>query len=109
MLFLLIPVVRDDLHVFFVRISETSAGPLVMLPFSVLIILVKDEMCWSFVHHILLAPTGALVVMMVYYIYIYPRQLFQIFTQSIDAIDVTSVTPSRLNSIIMHLMSQDAD
>ena len=27
------------------------------------------------------------------------RQLFQIFTQSIDAIDVTSVTLSRLNSI----------
>ena len=53
-------------------------------------------MCWSFVHHILLAPTGALVVMMVYYIYIYPRQLFQIFTQSIDTIDVTSVTQSRL-------------
>ena len=33
-------------------------------------------------------------------LYIYPqRQLFQIFTQSIDAIDVTSVTLSRLNSI----------
>ena len=31
---------------------------------------------------------------------IYPQQpLFQIFTQSIDAIDVTSVTRSRLNSI----------
>ena len=45
----------------------------------------------------LLAPTGALVVMIVYYIYI--RPLFQIFTQSIDAIDVTSVTLSRLNSI----------
>ena len=41
-----------------------------------------------------LAPTGALVLMMVYYIYIYPRPLFQIFTQSIDAIDVTSVTLS---------------
>ena len=42
-----------------------------------------------------LPPTGALVVMMVYYIYIYiypQHQLFQIFTQSIDAIDVTSVT-----------------
>ena len=37
---------------------------------------------WS----LLLAPTGALVVMMVYYISI--RPLFQIFTQSIDAIDV---------------------
>ena len=49
----------------------------------------------------LLAPTGALVVMMVYYIYIYLyiRPLFQIFTQSLDAIDVTSVTLSRLNSI----------
>ena len=45
----------------------------------------------------LLAPTGALVLMMVYYIYI--RPLFQIFTQSLDAIDVTSVTLSRLNSI----------
>ena len=33
-------------------------------------------------------------------LYIYPkRQLFQTFTQSIDAIDVTSVTLSRLNSI----------
>ena len=41
----------------------------------------------------LLAPTGALIliVMMVYYTYIYPRPLFQIFTQSLDAIDVTSV------------------
>ena len=38
----------------------------------------------------LLAPIGALVLMMVYYIYI--RPLFQIFTQSLDAIDVTSVT-----------------
>ena len=45
----------------------------------------------------LLAPTGALVLMMVYYIYIHP--LFQIFTQSLDAIDVTSVTLSRLNTI----------
>ena len=35
--------------------------------------------------------------MMVYYLYI--RPLFQIFTQSLDAIDVTSVTLSRLNSI----------
>ena len=33
-------------------------------------------------------------------LYIYPwRQLFQIFTQSIDAIDVTSVTLRRLNSL----------
>ena len=47
---------------------------------------------------VLLAPTGALVLMMVYYIS-RQRQLFQIFTQSIDAIDVTSVTLSRLNSI----------
>ena len=39
---------------------------------------------------LLLAPTGALVLMMVYYLYI--RPLFQIFTQSLDAIDVTSVT-----------------
>ena len=31
----LTPVVRDDLHVFFVRISETSARSLVRLPFSV--------------------------------------------------------------------------
>ena len=47
---------------------------------------------------LLLAPTGALVMMMVYYISA-QRQLFQIFTQTIDAIDVTSVTLSRLNSI----------
>ena len=40
----------------------------------------------------LLAPTGALIVMLCYYRYV---QLFQIFTQSIDAIDVTSVTLSR--------------
>ena len=46
----------------------------------------------------LLAPTGALVLMMVYYISA-ARQLFQIFTQSLVAIDVTSVTLSRLNSI----------
>ena len=37
--------------------------------------------------------------MTVYYIYIYPRPLFQIFTQSLDAIDVTSVTLRHLNSI----------
>ena len=48
---------------------------------------------------LLLASTGALIVMMVYYIYIRSRPLFQIFTQSIDAIDVTSVTLSCLNSI----------
>ena len=47
--------------------------------------------------YLLLAPTGALVLMMVYYIYIHP--LFQIFAQSLDAIDVTSVTLKRLNSI----------
>ena len=42
----------------------------------------------------LLTPTGALIVMMCYYIF--SRQpLFEIFTQSIDAIDVTSVTRSR--------------
>ena len=51
--------------------------------------------------HSFLAPTGALVLMVVYYIYIYIyiRPLFQIFTQSIDAIDVTSVSLSCLNSI----------
>ena len=38
-------------------------------------------------------------MMMVYYISICPNPLFQIFTQSLDAIDVTSVTLSRLNSI----------
>ena len=32
-------------------------------------------------------------------LYLYIRPLFQIFTQSIDAIDVTTVTLSRLNSI----------
>ena len=47
----------------------------------------------------LLAPTGALVLMMVYYISARRRQLFQIFTQSLDAIDVTSVTLKRLNSV----------
>ena len=46
----------------------------------------------------LLAPIGALVLMMVYYISA-ATQLFQIFTQSHDAIDVTSVTLRRLNSI----------
>ena len=45
----------------------------------------------------LLAPTGALVLMMVYYISA-ARQLFQIFTQSLDAIDVTSVTLKRFNA-----------
>ena len=34
--------------------------------------------------------------MMVYYI---SNPIFQMFTQSLDAIDVTSVTLSRLNSI----------
>ena len=38
-------------------------------------------------------------MMLVYYISIYWQPLFQIFTQSLDAIDVKSVTPSRLNSI----------
>ena len=47
----------------------------------------------------LLAPTGALILMMVYYISIHPGHFFQIFTQSIIAIDVTSVTLSCLNSI----------
>ena len=46
-----------------------------------------------------LAPTGAHIVMMVYHIYIYPRPLFQIFTQFIDAIDVTIVTLCCLSSI----------
>ena len=49
--------------------------------------------------HILLAPTGALVVMMGYYIYIYIQPLFQIFILPIDAIDITRVTLSRLNSL----------
>ena len=48
----------------------------------------------------MLAPTGALIVMMVYYISRQRQQLFQIFTQSIGVIEVTSVTRSRLNSII---------
>ena len=43
--------------------------------------------------------------MMVYYIS-RQRQLFQIFTQSIDAIDVTSVTLSRI-SVSMQFMSQE--
>ena len=47
----------------------------------------------------LLALTGALVLMMVCDISA-ATQLFQIFIQSIDAIDVTSVTLSRLNSMI---------
>ena len=50
-LFFLIPVVRDDLHVFFVRISETSARPLVGLPFSVLIRMVKNMRCVGFFLH----------------------------------------------------------
>ena len=50
--------------------------------------------------HVLLAPSGALILMMVYYIHTYIHvQLFQIFTQSIDSIDVTSVTLGHLNSI----------
>ena len=55
---------------------------------------------WFFIlPSVLLAPPGALIVMMCYciYIYIYIQPLFQIFTQSSDAIDVTSVTLSRLN------------
>ena len=53
--------------------------------------------CSALLQQHLLAPTGALVLMMVYYIS--ATQLFQIFTQSLDAIDVTSVTLSCLNSI----------
>ena len=48
---------------------------------------------------VLLAPTGTLIVMMVYYIYIDIRTTFWNFTQSIGAIDVTSVTLSYFNSI----------
>ena len=55
---------------------------------------------------ILLAPTGALIVTMSYYIYICPMDIvhplffpLQIFTQFNGAIDVTRVTQSRLNSI----------
>ena len=49
---------------------------------------------------LLLAPTGALLVMRIYNNpQQWQRQLSQIFTQSIDAIDVTRVTLSRLNSI----------
>ena len=44
-----------------------------------------------------LAPTGAFIVTMCYYVSI--RPLSQIFTRSIDAIDVTSVTLSCFNSI----------
>ena len=51
----------------------------------------------------LLAPTGALILMMVYYISA-QRQLFQIFTQSIDSIDVTSVDVT----VSMQWISQDA-
>ena len=58
----------------------------------------KNEAHLPSVRTDLLAPTGALVVMMVYYIS-GSGNFFQIFTQSIDAIDVTSVTLSRLNSI----------
>ena len=53
---------------------------------------------WSYIIY-LLAPTGALIVMMCYYTSIYPHPLFQIFSQFIDAIDVTSVTLSCLNSM----------
>ena len=55
---------------------------------------------WYLFQGNLLAPTGALVMMMVYYISI-QRPLFQIFTQSPDAMDVTSVTLSRLNNLQM--------
>ena len=44
----------------------------------------------------LLAPTGALIVMMAYYI---SKATVSDFTQSLDAIDVTSVTLSCLNSM----------
>ena len=58
---------------------------------------------YHIVTHRLLAPTGALIVMMVYYL---SAATFSDFR--IDAIDVTNVTLSRLNSINA-LMSQDAD
>ena len=46
----------------------------------------------------LLAPTGALIVIVVYYIS-GAAATFQIYPQSINVFDVTSVTLSRLNSI----------
>ena len=57
-----------------------------------------DELNAQMCHTALLAPTGALVLMMVYHIS-GSNPLFQIFTQSLDAIDVRGVTLKRLNSI----------
>ena len=48
----------------------------------------------------LLAPTGALIVMMCYYIYIRRPLFLQIFTQSIVGIDVIRIILSPLNNII---------
>ena len=80
---------REQKHIF--SLSQKSVFfvdlSLPVSPFHILKVLIH-----------LLAPTGALVLMMVYYMS-RQRQLFQIFTQSIDAIDVTSITLSRLNSI----------
>ena len=52
----------------------------------------------NFLQNPQLTPTGAQYSDDVL-VYIYPRQLFQIFTQSIDAIGVTSVTLSCSNNI----------
>ena len=49
-----------------------------------------DIFLYAVLRTMLLAPTGALIVTMCYYIYV--RPLFQIFSQSIDATDVTRVT-----------------
>ena len=52
---------------------------------------------FQFKSFFLLAPTAALIVIVIVVYYI-SNPLFQIFTQSLRAIDVTSVTLSRLNS-----------
>ena len=58
--------------------------------------------CKAIILPLLLAPIGALIVMMCYYISATAAATFQIFTQSIDAVDV-QVTVS------IQLISQDAD
>ena len=58
------------------------------------IFVISETAC--FMPLLLLAPTGALVVMMVYYIYIYisirSTSFFRFSLSPFDAIDVTSVT-----------------
>ena len=76
------------------------------LNFAVVVIIVclymeKHHFMFWLMLLFLLALTGALIVMMCYYIFSSSssNHFCQIFIQSIDAIDVSSVTLSRLNGI----------